>query len=199
MLNSSRQAMDYQFKLNQQLAEENRNWQERMANSAHQRQIADLKAAGLNPVLSVTGGSGANTPSGSTASVSDGAGYFSALANLEATKINSATQYLMHTTPSASSPFGMLEYGLNLLGSDTAEVLGKVADGVVELFKNITPMSDREDRILTRMATLELDMLNAELSGNKKDYRIAKRRYNNYRQWHPKMYDKYVSYKNKHK
>lgn len=45
----------------------NRDWMTEMSNSAHQREIADLRSAGLNPILSATGGSGASTPSASTA------------------------------------------------------------------------------------------------------------------------------------
>jgi len=54
---------------NMLLARENRDWQERMANTAHQREIDDLKKAGLNPILSGSGGSGASTPSGSVATM----------------------------------------------------------------------------------------------------------------------------------
>lgn len=51
---------------NAQLAHQQIQFQERMSNTAYQRQIADMKAAGINPMLSAKMG-GASTPSGQTA------------------------------------------------------------------------------------------------------------------------------------
>lgn len=60
---ANRQNIDAQNAANTNAAREARAWEESMSSSAYQRQVKDMEAAGLNPMLAIMKGNGASTPS----------------------------------------------------------------------------------------------------------------------------------------
>lgn len=117
-------------------AAKNRNWQERLSNSAHQREVADLKKAGLNPVLS-SNLAGASTGSGASAS-SDAANVDTsmpqAIVDMAEAQLNSATQ--LQTTAMSTQANIAMNVLDNITKTNTTKMnIAKDIYGIMSDFK----------------------------------------------------------------
>lgn len=101
-------------------------YQQDNSNTAHQREVADLRAAGLNPILSA-GGSGSYTPTGSTAQMQNvykgvGAQAVSTASGLSGIKLQGAQRSLAVQQLERAKAETMMSASMANSAAATAEV-----------------------------------------------------------------------------
>lgn len=121
-----------QFNADQAAAQ--RDWESLMSNTAHQREVADLKAAGLNPILSA-GGMGAATPSGASASATNFSGtdnsVISALSQLASNAMSAnATMTAAQTSANAQMQSAMISGNYNYMSAVQAAAANVAASNI---------------------------------------------------------------------
>ena len=105
-----------------------------MATTAHQKQVADMRAAGLNPILSATGGSGASASGGAMPSTPDFAN-----SALSAVRLRQEIKNLVATEKKtdAETKFTQSKTGVITPLSDLGEGLGAITTPLADSFRPI--------------------------------------------------------------
>lgn len=126
-------------KYNSQEAAAQRNWEEKMSSTSYQRGVADLKEAGLNPVLAAYNGYGASTPSGGYGSISSQTYSHTQAQSIPAA--HTATMQSMYDYGNNTSQF--LNNAMQTI--NTAKEYGKweQAEQMEQIMKNVTASSAR--------------------------------------------------------
>lgn len=145
--------------LNVREAGKNRRWQERMSNTAHQREVKDLRAAGLNPMLSRL--NGASTPSGDRAEIGNPVG--------EA--VSSALQAKL-----LKAQIGLIEDQALKTRTEAADIQGQWNAGRFDRLRSETELAALSVEERRQMIPLALDRARAEIEATTNSARASRAR-----------------------
>lgn len=147
-------------------AQANREWQEGMSATSHQREVADLRAAGLNPILSASHG-GAATPGGAVAAQGNPmAGVVSSA--LEARRNRAEVDKIIQDEKTSEAAMWDFKAGANLKSVDYNV---RLQDEKLRLQQLQT------ERERTREASATADMATSNAKGRKLEGQIDETRY----------------------
>lgn len=129
LFSGSRQSDAQSF--NAEQAQLNRDFQERMANTAYQRGMADMKAAGLNPILAYQKGP-ASSPTGAMASTTPAPVHDIGLGNVSSTamareRLTQELQNMKETNANIRADTALKEYQSTNTVADTSRKIAETS------------------------------------------------------------------------
>lgn len=145
-------------------------FQRNMSNTAHQRQVADLRAAGINPMLSAKLG-GASTPTGSAARA-DGPDIAQAINSAKA--VNSTIQLQAAQANQANSAAALSQAQAKAVTGTLPGQIQKIDTEIKDILQSTNLKASQVSEIETRVKQYEAQIRNLNAQTQTEQVKLAK-------------------------